>query len=185
MKPKKFTVTYPWDDNGYKPYVEYELSMDEFGFLMYINVRESDPRRRETEHQRDIYKDSCVEWFVNFMPDSCDRYFNFETNANGAMHVAFRRDRHEGQMLTAEDIAALNIHAEIKDSTWEVSYSVPFSLIRKYIQQYRFEEGMKIRTNFYKCGDETEFPHYGIWTEYALEKPDFHRPECFGEIVLD
>ena len=179
------TLTYPWDVNGYKPKVEYVLSMDEDGFCMHMTIYEHDPRRVETEHQRDIYMDSCAEWFVNFAPEICDRYFNFEVNANGAMHVAFRRDRYEGTMLTAEDIAALDIHAEVREENWEVRYRVPFALIRKYIPGYQYEAGMSIRTNFYKCGDETEFPHFGIWKEYPLQEPDFHRPEYFGEIMCD
>lgn len=185
MKPKHFTLTYPWDINGYKPYTEYELCMDEEGFLMHITVQERDPRRVETEHQRDVHKDSCVEWFVNFMPEICDRYFNFEVNANGAMHVAFRKGRYDSALLTEEDIDSLDIRTEISAETWEVRYHVPFALIQKYIPQYHYEKGMHIRTNFYKCGDETEFPHYGIWTEYPLEVPDFHRPEYFGELVLE
>jgi len=184
MTPQIFTLTYPWDINGYRPHVEYELSMDDIGFVMRMTVYEREPRRMETEHQRDIYMDSCVEWFVNFAPELCDRYFNFEVNANGAMHVAFRKDRYEGTMLTEEDIRKLNIHAEINEEQWEVQYSVPFALIRKYIPQYRYKKGMRIRTNFYKCGDATAFPHFGIWREYPLDKPDFHRPEYFGELKL-
>lgn len=184
MIPQKFTLSYPWDVNGYKPYAEYELSMDENGFLMHITVRERDPRRVETEHQRDIYMDSCVEWFVNFAPEVCDRYFNFEVNANGAMRVAFRKNRYEGSMLPHDDIALLDIQTGIGEDTWEVSYRVPFLLIKKYIPSYRYESGMHIRTNFYKCGDKTEFPHFGIWTEYPLERPDFHRPEYFGTVRL-
>jgi len=185
MKTKKFTLTYPWDVNGYKPYTEFELSVDECGFCMHITAWESNPRRVETEHQRDIYKDSCVEWFVNFMPEVCAEYFNFEVNANGAMYAAFRKGRQDKRMLSEEDIKLLNIHTVIGEEIWEVCYHVPFSLIRKYIPQFCYEEGMKIRTNFYKCGDDTEFPHFGIWNESPLEKPDFHRPEYFGELVLE
>ena len=58
---------------------------------MHIIVKESKPRRELTEHQSDVCRDSCVEWFVNFLPERCDRYFNFKVNPNGAMHVAFRR----------------------------------------------------------------------------------------------
>ena len=185
MKEKHFTLTYPWDENGYRPEVDYVLSADESGFCMHMTVYERDPRRTETEHQKDIYKDSCAEWFVNFAPEICDRYFNFEVNANGAMYAAFRKNRYEYAFLPAGDMEKLEIQAEIRDDRWEVRYRVPFSLIRKYIPDYRFEEGMKIRTNFYKCGDETAYPHFGIWNESPLKKPDFHRPEYFAEVILD
>lgn len=185
MKTQRFTLTYPWDENGYKPEVVYELSMNEDGFVMHITVPESDPKRVKTEHLQFVHEDSCVEWFVNFMPEKCDRYFNFEVNANGIMNVAFRKDRYDKQLLTLEDIASLGIKVDIYAEHWEVTYTVPFTLIQKYIPEYQFEEGMTISANFYKCGDLTEFPHYGVWNPLPLDKSDFHQQEYFGEIVLE
>ncbi len=184
MEMQTFTLQYPWDINGYKPKAKFQLSMNDDGFHMHIVVKECDPRRVATEHLSLVHLDSCVEWFVNFLPETCDRYFNFEVNANGAMNVAFRKDRYDYQVLTPEDIASMDIKAEVHTDTWEVSYTVPFSLISKYIPGYHFEEGMTIRANFYKCGDNMIFPHYGMWNEVVVDKPDFHRPEFFGEIVL-
>ena len=185
MKTQRFTLTYPWDENGYKPKVVYELSMNEDGFVMHITVPESDPKRVKTEHLQFVHEDSCVEWFVNFMPEKCDRYFNFEVNANGIMNVAFRKDRYDKQLLTLEDIVSLGIKADIYAEHWEVAYTVPFTLIQKYIPEYQFEEGMTIRANFYKCGDLTEFNHYGVWNPLPLDKLDFHQQEYFGKIVLE
>lgn len=185
MRTQKFALTYPWDMNGYKPKTEFELSADEAGFQLLIKIEEGDPRRIETDDQSAVHMDSCVEWFVNFMPGECERYFNFETNANGAMYAAYRKDRHDYQMLTREEISTMQISAKIEEKVWEVSYKVPFELIRRYIPQYQFREGMTIRANFYKCGDGTTLPHYGMWNEFCIEKPDFHRPEFFGEILLE
>lgn len=118
--------------------------------------------RVETEHFAPVCLDSCVEWFVNFMPEKCDKYFNFEVNANGAMNVRCHKDRHDAQPLSLEDIASLNIQTEIFAESWEVSYTVPFTLIRKYIPDYEFRDGMTIRANFYKCGGQTEYVHHGV-----------------------
>ena len=41
-----------------------------------------------------------------------------------------------------------------------------------------------LRANFYKCGDKTAHPHYLSWSPIHTEKPDFHRPEFFGELIL-
>lgn len=185
MEKQIFTLTYPWDKYGYKPIVVFELGVNEDGFVMHITVLESNPRREQTEHLHFVHEDSCVEWFVNFMPKKCDRYFNFEVNANGIMNVAFRKDRYDAQALTLEDIASLGIETKIFAKDWTVTYTVPFTLIKKYIPEYQFEEGMAISTNFYKCGNLTEFPHHGIWNPMPLEVPDFHRPEYFGEVVLE
>lgn len=184
MKNQKFTLTYPWDENGYMPEVVFELGMSEEGFTMHITVPEADPLREKTEHLQFVHEDSCVEFFANFLPEKCDRYFNFEINANGIINTAFRKDRYDKKPLTLEDIASLHIQTHIYATFWEVRYTVPFTLIQKYIPEYRFEEGMTILANFYKCGNRTQFPHYGIWNPMPLEKPDFHRPEYFAPIVL-
>lgn len=185
MKQKTFTLTYPWDVNGYQPYVEYLLDVDDTGFCMEIRVEEVDPLREKTEHQTMVCEDSCVEWFANFLPEKCDRYFNFEINANGKAYASFRKDRYEYVMLTEEEIAALEIRVQIAETSWKVQYHVPFTLIAAYVPGYQFTEGMRIRTNFYKCGDHTKYPHYGIWNESPLEQPDYHRPEYFGDLYLD
>ena len=185
MKEKHYTLTYPWDENGYKPEVDFTLGVNDKGFTMHIVTKESNPRREETRQLNYVHFDSCVEWFVNFMPEKCDRYFNFEMNANGVVYVAFRKDRYDFKLLDLEDVEALGIKAVINDDSWELFYTVPFTMIEKYIPGYEFKEGMTIRANFYKCGEKTEFSHFGLWKETHTEKPDFHRPECFGEIVLD
>jgi len=189
MKKQDFTLQYPWDatidKNGYKPHVVFTLGQNPIGFTMDITVFEKDPKREKTEHLQFVHEDSCVEWFVNFMPEKCDRYFNFEVNANGIMNVAFRKDRYEKQLLSPEDIESLKIRTEIHEAHWNVSYIVPFSLIQKYIPAYTFTPGMKIKTNFYKCGAMTAFPHHGIWNAMPLEKPDFHQPDYFGEVILE
>ena len=184
MESKKFTLTYPWDENGYKPEVEFELGMCDTGFTMHIVVQESDPRRVETKQLNFVHLDSCVEWFVNFDPEICDRYFNFEVNANGVMYVAFRKDRYDFDLLTLEDVESLGIKAQIHPDSWKISYTVPFTLMEKYIPGYQFREGMVIRANFYKCGEKTQYPHFGVWRHPGTPKPDVHRPECFGEILM-
>ena len=46
------------------------------------------------------------------------------------------------------------------------------------------ERGLRLRGNFYKCGDATVQPHYLAWNPVTSAVPAFHRPEDFGEIVL-
>ena len=47
-----------------------------------------------------------------------------------------------------------------------------------------FSPGDVLRGNFYKCGDDAAFPHYGMWSPVLTGEPDFHRPEYFGELAL-
>ena len=184
MDAQIFSLHYPWDTNGYTPDVHFTLDVLEDAFLLHIETHESNPRREEQHHLNYVHYDSCVEWFVNFAPAICDKYFNFEINANGTLYAAFRKNRSEFTLLELEDMNLLQIEPTILEEKWLIDFKVPFTFIQKYIPNFEFKEGMTIRCNFYKCGDRTEYPHFGIWNPVLLEKPDFHRPEFFKEIVL-
>ena len=181
---KVMTLTYQWDEKGYCPEVEFYPQMTEKGFKIKIFVKESNPKRVMTEHFQPVHLDSCVEWFVNFFPETSDNYFNFEVNANGVMNVAFRKNRQEYQTMTVEDIERLGIKTKIEEDDWTVEYEVPFTLIEKYFDGFERKNEVEVLANFYKCGDETLYPHYGVWKQIDTPEPDFHRPEYFGKLVF-
>ena len=45
-------------------------------------------------------------------------------------------------------------------------------------------DGMTLRANFYKCGDDTAQPHYIAWNAVDHPTPNFHLPQYFGELHL-
>lgn len=185
MNTQLFSLHYPWNTNGYTPEVHFTLTISDDAFLLHIETNEQNPRRMEHQHLNYVHYDSCVEWFVNFAPETCDRYFNFEINANGTLYAAFRKNRSEFTLLELEDMNLLEIKPEVLDDKWIIDFKVPFTFIKKYIPEFEFQKGMTILSNFYKCGDRTEYPHFGIWNPINLPQPDFHRPEFFGKIVLN
>ena len=67
---------------------------------------------------------------------------------------------------------------------WELSYKIPVGFIKEHIPTYRHEAGHIIEANFYKCGDDMDFPHYVCWNMITLKEPDFHCPKFFGKMVL-
>lgn len=168
----------------YYPEVEFSACYSEEGFHIKFKVPESNPKAVMTKHFEFVHLDSCVEWFVNFYPEKCDRYFNFEVNANGVLNAHFRKDRYDKLPLTVEDADSLNIKTSICDNYWTVEYTVTFDFIKKFIPEYKFEKGMELKSNVFKCGEETQFPHYGMWQEIKREKADFHRPEDFGTMII-
>ena len=52
------------------------------------------------------------------------------------------------------------------------------------VPTYRHGEGAVLRGNLYKCGDETDHPHYACFHNIDWAKPDYHRPEFFATFVL-
>ena len=67
---------------------------------------------------------------------------------------------------------------------WGYELMIPLSLIEGVYGPSRFETGSVIRGNFFKCGDETEFPHFGSYTKIDWEYPSFHRPQFFAEMQI-
>ena len=44
---------------------------------------------------------------------------------------------------------------------------------------------VSMRGKFNKCAEATSQPHYLSWAPIKTPAPDFHRPEFFGDIILD
>ena len=169
----------------YYPDVEFSVCYDDVGFHAKFKVFEKAPKADATKHFEPVHLDSCVEWFVNFAPEICDRYFNFEINANGVLNAHFRKGRHDKLPLTVGDAEALNIKAQVFDDFCNVYYTVTFDFIKKFIPTYEFKQGMKLKSNVFKCGEAVVKPHFGMWQEIKREKPDFHQPDDFGTMIIE
>lgn len=72
---------------------------------------------------------------------------------------------------------------KIGECTWEVALLIPYKVFFKHAITRL--DGMSIRANFYKCGDELQKPHFLSWNPIKIEKPDFHRPDFFGLLEFE
>jgi len=189
--PALAVANYLWLDNSYRPPVAAKLCYSRLYLYVMFRVGERRVRVRYTEFQDPVYKDSCVEFFVDAFPGTRLGYVNFETNAAGTLLAAFGPDRDHRKPLGPEDLAGFEACASVPGpldgehgaEVWTLEYRVPLALFRRiYGQEVR--AGHAAAANFYKCGDETEVPHYGAWSRVEAPAPDFHRPECFGELLF-
>jgi Carbohydrate-binding family 9 len=182
---------YLWLDNGYRPHVEVRLCHSQQSLYVHFDVFEAKIRVRYTRFQDPVYKDSCVEFFVDLFPERKAGYINFETNALGAMLVAIGPDRNRRIPIPKADLKGLEIVSSIKRPIsgyhgaefWTLAYKIPLRLFEQYYGS-RIKSGHIARANFYKCGDETETPHFGAWSPIQSPQPDFHRPEFFGRLIF-
>jgi hypothetical protein len=180
--------TYLWLTNGYEPRVEARLCWSPQFLYVFFRVGEKEPLVRYRKFQDPVYKDSCVEFFVDMFPEKHLGYVNLEMNAAGTLLAAFGPDRNHRRPLWPEDLAGLGLLTgqewwEEVGAAWRVEYKVPLALFQRlYAEEIR--PGHRAAANFYKCGDETEVPHYGAWSPVGTPAPDFHRPEFFGELVF-
>lgn len=124
-----------------------------------------------------VCRDSCLEFFLQPV-EGDGRYVNFEVSAAGIALIGIGPDRYDRALLPALP-EGMDIQASRHEGEWwAVRYRVPFALLRELFGE---EPGARMRGNFYTC-DETIHPHFGSWSPVASANPDFHRPECFGEI---
>ena len=125
-----------------------------------------------------VCKDSCLEFF--FAPWAEDpRYFNFEWNRLGALDLSFGTLRPTRIRQVPKNAQALFAFQSFEtEDGWGVEYSIPLDFLRVYDPDYTFTGSAA--GNFYKCGDETELPHFLSWAPMSSDTPDFHRRGDFG-----
>lgn len=174
-----------WGLDAYIGSVYAQVAYDDEGFTVRFTVGESNPLREKKQHLEFVHEDSCVEFFVNFLPEESDKYINFEVNAAGAMNVAFRSNRNDGVPLMLEEIESFHITPQIQEENWSVTYKIGYDFIKKYYPEFDMKRCDYIKGNFYKCGDKTEIEHYLSYFKVETEQPDFHRPEFFGKISVE
>ena len=77
--------TLNWKDFSYLPKVNFRIAHTEDEILLKYYVKEEHIRALETRTNGEVYKDSCVEFFVS--PDG-ENYYNFEFSCIGTIHLA-------------------------------------------------------------------------------------------------
>lgn len=184
---------FPWNENNYMPRVEAKICYTDSHFHVYFKVYEKKIRAVYTNMNDPVCRDSCVEFFFNPNPEDDDKYLNFEINVIGNLLLGLGRERSDRVCLNGFSPELFKIQSSVSrdkvnnynSDFWTIEYSIPFTFIEKYYGKVRFVSGQKIAANFYKCGDDTEYPHYGCWNPIVNEVPDFHRPEFFGTLILE
>jgi hypothetical protein len=70
------------------------------------------------------------------------------------------------------------------DNGWWLAAELPWDMLSEFTGvKIAPKAGTAWRANFYRCGGKTD-EQYGSWNPITSPKPDFHRPECFGNITF-
>ncbi len=193
---------------SYKPHVCATLAYnDEYIFVKW-HVEGTSLRAVHTEDLKKVSDDSCVEFFCQV--DGDDHYFNFEFNCIGTMTASYRKGRAEDvRKLTPEELSQIIRYSSVGtepfeeidgEHTWQLCVAIPFSLLvqetkdkgqrtkdnsgNTALEPSNLRTFERLHANFYKCADQTSTKHYVSWMPIPTEKPDFHRPEFFGTLIL-
>ena len=179
-----------WPAFPYKPDVKFQIAHDDKHIFLRYTVREKEIRALYVVDQEPVYKDSCVEFFIEPVNDGF--YYNFEFNCVGAALLGFGDSRYN-RIRASADV----MHQIIRTSSmehkvqelqrgkfeWELEVVIPLTAFFKH-QITSLSEQMT-KANFYKCGDELTEPHYLSMHKIGTDKPDFQRPEYFGELYFE
>lgn len=176
---------YNWGGD-YRPKTTARLCyITEEGFLLRIECEEQNPKAVYFHDNDPVYKDSCLEFFVNFKPHAdSSGYINFEGNANGSLLCGYGNSRHNRKMVKDFGTPQPKVKPFRESNLWGYELWIPLSLIRKIYSDSSFKKGDILKGNFFKCGDETSIPHYGSWTKIGSPAPDYHLPEYFGTLEI-
>lgn len=171
-----------WEKNGYEPQTSARLVATENALIIKMDSQEKDIRTAVKDQNGNVYEDSCMEFFLQPVPESDDRYYNFEINANGVLLLAVGKEQTGRKILYVDNYTEyFDIHAEINhEYGWKLAYKIPYKFIQQEFPKYT--PFNKIRGNFFKCGDKCLKLHYGCWSKVDSDVPAFHKPEFFGMI---
>jgi hypothetical protein len=176
--------TYP-----YRPITLFNIARSKDSIFIKYSVRGSMLRAIYSNDLDPVNEDSCVEFFCK-LPDS-DSYMNFEFNCIGTCNASKRKSKTEGVVrYTLDELTQIKRYPSIGRRAfnemegmfeWELTVKIPFTLMG--LDSNNLPE--KILGNFYKCADGTDSPHYVSWSPIKTEKPEFHCPEFFGELIFE
>ena len=174
----------PWLklDSDYLPKCAARVGWNANGIHVLMYAEEPVIRAEETTIGGDIYLDSCLEFFLS--PNAKElKYVNCEINPLAVMHIGIGDGRY-GRNVFVQIPAGFNpVSSKHEGGWWAVSYTIPVSFLKEHFA-FVPQSGAHVRGNFYKCGDRERHPHHVMLHPYDIEKPDYHRPELFADMLL-
>jgi len=183
------------DRPSHFPETKVKLRYDKDNIYVIFKVMDNYIKAVAKKINDKVWLDSCVEFFFSPGPDVERGYFNFEANCKGVF--LFKYNINGGKTIgfvSMDDCKKIKIsHSLTKEveqeltepETWRLEFSIPISVLSKYMKVDEPGPGVSWRANFYKCADKTSHPHWLTWAPVDYPKPKFHLPEFFGRLNFE
>ena len=176
-----------WEEFPYAPVVAFDTAASRTHLFVRFFVRGLGLKALYAEDNEPVWQDSCVEVFIGDVDGR--GYRNFEMNCIGTLLSSHQRSRGVDVVrITPAEAATVIRHTSLDRTTfaekegihqWTAVIGIPFALLGCT------ERPSQLKANFYKCADGSRWPHYVSWSPIDTPKPDFHRPEFFGTLILE
>jgi hypothetical protein len=185
------------EGTDHRPRTRARLLYDECGLYGVFRVEDRYVRSVHTCFGDPVYRDSCVEIFLQPKPGR--GYLNFEMNGGGALLASHITDPHrtpeglaaftrltaaEGRQVAVRSSLPPVVDPEIDGPVdWELAFFIPKALLETFVGPIGSLAGQAWRANLYKCGDRTSHPHWASWS--PVDARNFHLPHCFGTLRFE
>ena len=185
------TFIFPWPEQpGKKQKTQAKLLWDKENLYVAYVCEDTDITAQYTRHDDPVYKDDCVEIFINPTPGKSNCYYGLEMNARSVLYEYFkihgvclikRLDFEEVLLRTSID-GTLNKRGD-KDKGWILELAIPFSNFRELTKTLPPNPGSSWRINLNRW-DGKEKRCLSQWSASDASGPNPHRPHCFGIIIF-
>ncbi len=151
-----------------------------------FSVTATETRATVTRPLGPVADDTCFEIFLKH--PGKPRYWNYEFNILGTPNVSSRIERKNPIRFSAESLNAIptasscNIpqNTTCRLSTEWLLVSIP--LVQIGITSV--DSPVLLEGNIYSCASAIGSPYYLSWSPIDTPRPDFHRPDFFGYLIL-
>jgi hypothetical protein len=182
--------TINWPSFSYKPDVKFKIGYCQNQILLKYYVSEKAIKATETKLNGDVYKDSCVEFFISINRDTT--YYNFEFNCVGIPHLGYHQAGKDTILIDPGIIKLIQVKSSLgnlpfEEKTGEFNWELMVIIPKEC---FAFDKNLELNelmatANFYNCGDGTSIPHYISWNPIETTEPSYHQPKFFGEIQFE
>jgi len=164
----------------------FRIAWDRERILLRFEVHDTALQALTAADNGPVWRDRCVEWFLSL--DGI-HYYNMEWNAAGTMLAQYGTSRHDRVFLPPERLAAVERSSSCGKPPlppitgpvdWSLTLRIPLTFFGDDARS--LVPGATAHGNFYLCGDDLPEKQYLSHYPVASDRPDFHRPECFGPI---
>ena len=185
---------YPWYTAGERQRTDVAMLYDDEAVYALFVCEDKHISAVETRPNGNVYLDSCVELFAQPCPDGDGGYFNFEANCCGTVHLGFGPGREDRRLASPAVHERLGVATSVptptkeefgNDDGWWLAVALPFATVADFAAlDVKGVKGSTWRANLYRCGGKTD-GQYACWNPITAQRPDFHRPECFGTLQFE
>ena len=120
-------ITAPWKEHPLVINTLAKLTYNDEKIFVRLETEETDIRAMQTEDNSQVCEDSCMEFF--FRPNISDkRYFNFEINPLGTLHLGIGKDRYDRKKISF-DRSMFKIKTYVLNTGWVAEFEIPLDFI--------------------------------------------------------